>query len=264
MKTNAEQVQNDVYECETTASQDQCQARQGLEELFKSSPLTTKDLLFNLGLFTRSSLLVKYITLHEIYQRFVHIPGMIVEFGTWFGQNMVLLENLRAIHEPFNKQRHIVGFDTFEGYSTGFSQKDKPSVAWQEQSYSTGKNYQDYLNTLLQTHEQSNVLGHSCGKHFLVAGDVSRTAPDYFAKKPESLVAFAYFDIGLYEPTKAAMQAIKPHLLPGSIILLDELTWSESPGEAIAFKEVFDDTHFTVEKCKFYPSKSIVTYHGRK
>ena len=40
----------------------------------------------------------------------------ILEFGTRFGHNLVVFENLRAIYEPFNKTREIVGFDTFEGY----------------------------------------------------------------------------------------------------------------------------------------------------
>ncbi len=264
MQSEQNVVQTAVYECETTADATQLSARELLENLFATNPLSQEDLLFNLGLFTRSSLLVKYLTLHEIYQQFVKLPGMIVEFGTWWGQNLVLLENLRAIHEPFNKQRHIIGFDTFEGYSTKHcSDKDKLSIAWQEQSYSTGTNYKAYLETLLKTHEQSNVLGHLHGMHSLIAGNVTLTAPEYFSEHPESLVAFAYFDIGLYEPTKAAMQAIKPHLVPGSIILLDELTWAEAPGEAIAFKEVFNDTKFTIEKCKLYPSKAIITYHGK-
>ena len=100
--------------------------------------------------------------------------------------------------------------------------------------------------------------------HSLIKGDVTTTSTEYFAKHPESLVAFAYFDIGLYEPTKAAMLAIKPHLIPGSIILLDQLTWAESPGEALAFREVFQESNFTIEKCKYYPSKSIVTFHGNQ
>lgn len=262
MITEKTSVQTAVYENETTADKSQLHARQSLEELFKSNPLPPEDLLFNLGLFTRSSLLVKYITLHEIYQKFVTLPGLIVEFGTWWGQNLVLLENLRAIHEPFNKQRHIIGFDTFDGYLNITSEKDKPSMVWQEQSYSTGKTYQSYLTELLKTHEKSNVLGHLSGQHHLVAGDVTKTAPNYFSEHPESLVAFAYFDIGLYDATKAAMQAIKPHLMPGSILLLDELTWSESPGEALAFKEVFKNAKYTIEKCKYYPSKSIITYYG--
>lgn len=263
MASELSTVQKDIYGMETNADESQNEARNNLEKLFQSAPIPSADLLFNIGLFTRSSVLVKFLTLHEIYQRFVHIPGLIVEFGTWWGQNLVLLENLRAIHEPFNKQRHIIGFDTFEGYCIEPSEKDKPSIVWQGESYCTGKDYQRYLETLLKTHEQSNVLGHLNGKHQLIAGDVAKTAPNYFKDHPEKIIAFAYFDIGLYEPTKAAMLAIKPHLVPGSIILLDELTWSEAPGEALAFKEVFHDVKFTLEKCKYYPSKALVIVQGK-
>lgn len=263
MENNQNLVQAAVYECEATADETQKNARQELENLFASNPLPQQDLLLNLGLFTRSSLLAKYITLHEIYGRFVRIPGLIAEFGTWWGQNLVLLENLRAIHEPFNKQRRIIGFDTFNGYTEPSLGIDKASIVWAKHSYTTGKSYQAFLNNLLVSHEKSNVMGNINGLHTLIEGDIVQTAPKYFVEHPESLVAFAYFDLGLYEPTKAAMTAIKPHLLPGSIILLDELTWAESPGEAIAFKEVFHDTKYSIEKCNYFPSKSIVIFHGK-
>jgi hypothetical protein len=41
--------------------------------------------------------------------------------------------------------------------------------------------------------------------------------------------------------------------------LLDELTWREAPGEAMAFKETFSDCRYKIEKCRYYPSKAIVT-----
>ncbi len=255
-RTAAQQIA--AFNTETTASKAQLGHREELEKLFRSSPLPFEDLLFNLGMYTRSSLLVKFIVMHQLYERIVSIPGALVEFGTWWGQNLVLLENLRAIHEPFNKQRVILGFDTFAGY-TKASEKDKDSEVWVEHSYSTGKGYKDYLATLLEVHEGSNVLGHLKGNHKLVEGDVEKTAPNYFKNHPETIVAMAYFDMGLYKPTRAAMVAIRPHLVSGSVILLDELTWKESPGEALAFKEVFERGEYTIEKCKLYPSKSIIT-----
>lgn len=246
------------FQIETTAAPSQLAARDQILDLFQKSPLPPNDLLFNLGLYTRSSLLVKYLVLSDIYKRFRNIPGLICEFGTWWGQNLVLLENLRAIYEPFNKQRRILGFDTFTGY-TPLSSQDKPSAVWEENSYATGKAYKDYLESLLKAHEGSNVLGHIKGLHQLIEGNIIETVPAYFHAHPESLVAFAYFDLGLYEPTFQAMKAIKPHLMPGSILLLDELTWQESPGEAIAFKKVFANTPYRIEKIEMYPSKSIVT-----
>jgi len=232
---------------EHTATDAQLAAREKLMDLYCSSPLPIEDRLFNLGLYARSGVLVKFLVMADLYKRFLSVPGILVEFGTWFGQNLVLLENLRAILEPFNKQRRIVGFDTFTGYEG------------KQNFYATGKEYKDYLARLLKTHQRMNVYGHQDVDHELVEGDVTHTAPDYFTKRPEAIVAFAYFDIGLYEPTYWAMEAIKPHLVPGSILLLDQLTWDQAQGEAVAFKEVFGQTGYKIEKCALYPSKAIVT-----
>jgi len=247
------------FALETTATDDQLSSREKLKQLFQQSPLPTEDLLFNLGLYTRSSLLVKYLVLYDLYQKFLPLPGVVMEFGTWWGQNLVLMENLRAILEPFNKQRRIIGFDTFDGY-TGHAvgDKDGDGQFWTQSSYATGVNYKAYLEELLRTHEGMNVMGHVAGCHALIEGDVKKTVPEFFNKNPETIVAFAYFDIGLYEPTLAALKAIKPHLISGSMILFDELTWPESPGEAIALKEVFRPAEYTLEKVPLYPSKVLM------
>lgn len=235
---------------EHTAGDSQLRARKQLARMYRGAPLPEEDLLFNLGMYVRSGLLVKFLVMAELYKRFINVPGIIVEFGTWWGQNLVLLENLRAIYEPFNKQRRIIGFDTFEGYKEG-------KLA-EQGLYSTGRGYKAYLERLLKCHQQMNVYGHMSVDHELVAGDVTKTAPDYFRDHPEAIVAFAYFDMGPQAPTEAAMRAIQPCLVKGSILLLDELTWPEMPGEAIVLKKLFQRREYRVEKCPLYPSKAIV------
>jgi hypothetical protein len=241
----------------TTAHGETFDFRNRLRAMFEAAPMPGDELLFNLGLYVRSSLLVKFLVLNDLYQRFKHLPGALLEFGTWRGQNMVLMENLRAIHEPFNKQRTIIGFDTFSGYPESAAMAAE-SIETHD-GYNTRSDYSAYLAELLEVHEGNNAFGHIRGNHRLVVGDVVETAPEYFREHPEALVAFAFFDMGPYEPTLAALQAIKPHLMPGSVILFDELTWAGAPGEAIAFKEAFRDVRYAVEKCALYPSKSIVT-----
>ncbi len=241
----------------TTAQDAGLAARERLREMMNASPLDPGELMFNLGLYTRSSLLVKFLVLSEVYKRIQSLPGALIEFGTWRGQNLVLLENLRAIYEPFNKQRTIIGFDTFAGYpeDAGMAAKSTETHG----GYNTGSAYPDYLAELLRVHEAMNAFGHIPGGHKLIAGDVVETAPKYFADHPETLVAFAFFDMGPYEPTVAALKAIRPHLMPGSVLLFDELTWTGAPGEAIAFKEIFRDTRYAIEKVALYPSKTLVT-----
>jgi hypothetical protein len=241
----------------TTAQAEALACRERLKAMMQASPLPADELMFNLGLYVRSSLLVKFLVLDDVYRRIQHLPGALLEFGTWRGQNLVLLENLRAIHEPFNKQRTIIGFDTFQGYAEEAGMAAKSTET--HSGYNTGGAYPDYLAELLQVHEGMNAFGHIKSGHKLVAGDVTETAPRYFADHPETLVAFAFFDMGPYEPTIAALKAIRPHLMSGSVILFDELTWAGAPGEAIAFKEVFRDIPHTIEKHRLYPSKSLVT-----
>jgi hypothetical protein len=243
---------------ETNSSTEQLQNRTRLRELFAQTPIPVDDLMANLGLYIRGSALVKLLVLDDLFRRIVEIPGAIVEFGCFYGQNLVVFENLRAIYEPFNKTRQIIGFDTFQGYA-GFSEKDVRGEVLTEGNYGTLSEWKTQLEELLSVHEGNNVLGHLRGNHTIVAGDVVETAPEFFAQHPELTVALAYFDVGLYEPTKAGLTAIKPHLIPGSVILLDEFSWPAAKGEAIAFKEVFGDARFRLEKSALTPLRAIVT-----
>lgn len=63
--------------------------------------------------------------------------------------------------------------------------------------------------------------------------------PVYFTAHPEAIVALAYFDFDLYEPTKACLEAIRPRLTKGSVLVFDELNDPDSPGETTALMEVF-------------------------
>lgn len=247
-----------TYAMETNASPAQLDFRARLEEKFRSTPLPIEHLMCNLGLYIRSSVLVKFLVLNDLYQRILRLPGCIMEFGTWWGQNLVIFENFRAIHEPFNKTRKIVGFDTFTGY-LGFSAADPKGDVVAPGGYSVSEGYRAYLQELLAIHEGNNVLGHLRQRHEVIEGDVVKQLPQYLAKHPETVIALAYFDMALYEPTRAALHAIRPHLIPGSVILLDEFSWSEAPGEARAFREVFGDAGYAIERSQFTAERVIIT-----
>jgi hypothetical protein len=243
---------------ETCSSSEQLRFRGKIEELYRRCPLPPEQLACNLGLYVRASALVKTLVLDDLYRRILDVPGVIMELGCWWGQNLVLFENLRAIHEPFNKNRRVIGFDTFAGYA-GLGERDRAGGVFAEGNYAVAPDYRDYLADLLAAHEGANVLGHLRNRHALIEGDVTGTVPAYLAKHPETVVALAYFDLGLYGPTRACLEAIKPHLVPGSVLLLDELNWSEAPGEALAFREVFGTSGYTIQKSRLTAERAIVT-----
>lgn len=244
------------YKMETKASEQQLAHRELLYQLFHDRPLPDDQLLICLGLFMRSSALAKILFVNEAYQLILDQPGIIVEFGTWWGQNLVLFENLRAIYEPFNQSRRVVGFDTFQGYPD-ISEKDRPSDTIKVGGYKVAENYREYLESLIDYHEKNNVLA-AIKKHELVQGDVTKTAPAYFEKNDDVIVALAYFDMALYEPSKAALEAIKPHLVPGSVLMLDEFNNRDYPGETRAFKETFKGVSYRVKKSRYMTDRTFI------
>ncbi len=254
------------YELETKSTAAQIQQRNKIGEMFREHPMPDEHLLVSLGLYMRSSALVKILFINELYERIRDVPGVIMEFGVWWGQNLVLFENLRAIHEPFDQTRRVIGFDTFEGYD-GFSDMDHPTRedgfssytdVVKKGGYSVSQDYEGYLSELISAHEGVNVLG-NIRKHSLVKGNVIKTVPSYFETHPDLVVALAYFDLALYEPTKVALEAVKSRVVPGSVILLDEFNYPEAPGETVAFREVFNEVDYTIEKSKYIRDKAIVT-----
>jgi hypothetical protein len=79
-----------------------------------------------------------------------------------------------------------------------------------------------------------------------VKGDVRDTLPAYLQNNPETIIAFAYFDMDLYEPTKCCLEMIKPYLTKGSVIGFDELALSNWPGETMALREVWGTSNLKI------------------
>ena len=244
------------YRMETKAPEAQIKHREILYRLFREHPMPDDQLLINPGLYMRSSALAKILFLNELYELILDMPGVIIEFGTWWGQNLVVFENLRAIYEPFNQSRRVIGFDTFKGYPS-LSDKDRPSETIKVNAYNTTENYRAYLEELIDYHEKNNVLA-NVKKHQVVEGNVVETVPRFFKKNPEIVIALAYFDLVLYEPTKVCLQTIKPHLMRGSVIMLDNFNWHDYPGETIGFKEAFKDAKYSAHRSRFMTDRTFI------
>ena len=221
----------------TFFSNDETKHRANLLELFKSCPIPEGQLFNNLGLFLNSKDLARILFMDFLYRQIVDVQGVIMDLGTRWGQNMALFTALRGLYEPFNRHKKIIGFDTFQGFPS-VSSKDGTSDLMKKGNTATTKNYEEYLEKILQSFEGANPLSHIT-KHELRKGDASREIKKYLAENPETIVALAYFDFDIYEPTKACLNAIKTHLVKGSVLGFDELNDHDSPGETLALKEVF-------------------------
>lgn len=242
----------------TGASEAERSARQDFYKLFKKSPIPEGETLDNLALFMKRQNLSRVLMLNEIYKKIIHVHGIICEFGVHWGSNLALYESFRGMYEPYNYNRKIVGFDTWEGFPS-IHEKDGTAGIAQKGAYATTKGYEAYLEEVMNFHESNAPLAHK-KKFELVKGDASRTIHEYLAAHPETIIAFAYFDFDIYEPTKVCLEAILPHLSKGAIIGFDELNFPDFPGETLAFKEVLGAGNYRIHRDPNNPSPSYIIF----
>jgi hypothetical protein len=173
--------------------------------------------------------------MNYIYQKIIDVQGVVFDLGTRWGQNMSLFSSLRGIYEPYNRHRKIIGFDTFEGF-VEITPEDGGSNLMNTGNVTVSPNYENYLNEIMECHEQDNPLSH-IKKFSIIKGDANSTVQDYLEAHPETIISLAYFDFDVYKPTAKVLETIIPRLTRGSVLGFDELNDPDSPGETIALME---------------------------
>ena len=217
---------------------------------FRNCPIPGDEILQNLGLFLSSKNLSRILFMDHLYKQIIDVQGIVTEFGTRWGQNIALFSALRGIYEPFNRHRKIVGFDTFTGFPE-MGEKDRQSHKLiKKDGFPTTENYVEYLTKVMEYHEQDNPVSH-IRKFDLRVGDAIVEIDRLLKEYPETIIALAYFDFDLYEPTKKCLEAIRGHLVKGSILAFDELSDHDSPGETIALKEVFGLNNIKLRRYRY-------------
>jgi hypothetical protein len=244
-----------IEECFT--SEELCN-KDKLNDLFINSPIPRDQILDNIGLFIRRQILSRIIMMNDLYKRILDVNVIICEFGTFWGNNLALFESFRGMYEPYNSRRKIIGFDTFEGFPHVSEKYDNLELG-KKGTHSTTAGYENFLSELLSIHEKQSPISH-IKKYELIKGDATKTIKEYLEKNPETIIAFAYFDFDLYEPTKVCLEAILPHLTKGAIIGFDELNYHLFPGETKAFDEILGINKYKIFRDRNNANPSYIMF----
>ncbi len=248
-------MNRDPYAIKTYSSETESALRSDFAAHFKNSPIPDDQILSNMGLYLNSKSLSRILFMNHLYEQIVDVMGVVMEFGTRWGPNLGEFVALRGIYEPFNRHRKIIGFDTFAGFPK-IDSEDGQSEMMEVGHLTVPENYKDYLEEVLNFQERDNPLSH-IKKFELCEGDATKTLPKYLQENPETIIALAYFDFDVYEPTRFCLEAIKPRLVKGSVLGFDELNDPDSPGETLALMEVFGLNNI---KLRRYPYASRTSY----
>ena len=241
-------------------SASEAEHRRAFARRFRSIGMPDEELMTNLGMFVRRQQWSRYLFMHELYQRALGVHGVVMEFGTRWGQNLALFSVFRGIYEPFNFARTIVGFDTFAGFPS-VAAEDGLADGLTAGAYGVTSDWELVLEEILEYHESESPIPH-VRKFELVKGDVSATLPAYLERHPETVVALAYFDMDIYEPTRDALRALRPYLTRGSVLGFDEACFATMPGETVAIREVLGLDRVRLQRSPFCPLTSFVVWEG--
>lgn len=234
------------------------QARDQLAGLLADTPIPRGELIDNLGLYAERRQVMDVLAFDALYRLVLGVPGVIMEFGTRWGRHLGLLSALRAVHEPYNVHRRVIGFDTFTGFPD-VSEVDRGSRHAKPGGLATVPGYQNHLERVIAAHESMDALGH-VRRTLSVAGDVRETLPRYLEENPQTVIALAYFDLDLYEPTRATLEEVTPYLTEGSVLAFDQVNHVKWPGETRALREVLSTKDLRLELIPGFPSPAFVRW----
>ncbi len=198
----------------------------------KSTPIPDEELSRNLFLYSDRRAYSRFLFLNELYQAAMKVHGSILTFGCRYGVNEVILNGLRDIYEPYNWNREIHTFDTFEGFPSVSSCDGKAKNG----EFGVPAGYAAHLKSLVAHHRRASPLQQLMGVT-IHEGDVTNTLPNFIQINPHILVSMVYLDLHLYEPTKLVLDQISSRVVRGGVIAFDELSVRDWPGETMAFLE---------------------------
>lgn len=204
--------------------------RRKMEEYWERSPGTAVWKLQNFTKYVARQELTRFLLKYEIFKQVLDVQGSIIECGVLAGCGLMTWAHLSAIFEPLNYQRKVIGFDTFEGFTT-LTDKDKLTKVAQLGGLALDS-YDDIIEAI-DIYDTNRTMG-SEEKVILVRGDMLTTVPQYLKENPETVVSLLFLDVDVYAPTKIALEHFIPRMPKGSIVAFDELNIGGWPGETLA------------------------------
>jgi hypothetical protein len=204
--------------------------------------------------------LANIIGIEYIYKKIINSVGNIFEFGCRFGPKTSLFYNLKKIYEPYNYNRNIISFDTFDGFAT-FDEKDKNKnnkSFIKENNYNVTKNYEEELNEIMKLHEENAPLSH-ISQYQIIKGDASETLMDWLDSNKHSIASLVYFDMDVYKPTKDCLHNILKICHKGSVLCFDEINHKIWPGETLAILEELNILNYKIEGNPYICNMGIIT-----
>lgn len=197
--------------------------------------ISATNLANNFSVFATRQQITRFIEAFRYWEMIRNIPGNILECGVAGGSFLFSMAHFSSIYEPHHYTRKIIGFDTFEGFTTPSSQDLSSGAKHMIEGGLCYDSY-EYLSEAIKIYDQNRMIG-NLPKVSLHKGDICDTLPKYLSEHPSATISLLHLDLDLYSPTKKVLELTIDRMPKGSIIVFDEINNDDYPGETIAVME---------------------------
>jgi hypothetical protein len=205
---------------------------------FKIDPLDAVKLF---PVLARRQWLKRFLSHAELFKLTLEVPGDIAEVGVFRGLGLFTWANLLEAYCIGDRTKVVYGFDNWQGFSALSPEDGAVATEVQKQAggFSPAK-YREELERAIAIFNRDRFVPWK-PRIELVAGNVEQTSGSFVEMNPGVRFSLIHMDCDLYAPTKASLQAFWPRLSRGGLILFDEYSIREWPGETRAVDEFFAD-----------------------
>jgi hypothetical protein len=227
--------------------------RRQVESYARDSAGTAFEKFENFPKYISRQNVARHLALFEIFKLCLPVQGDVIEGGVNWGGGLMWFALMSTALEPFNLQRRIIGFDTFEGFpSLNAKDIDHAEISKEHKPGGYSANSYDDLLQCINNYDHNRPVGH-VPKVRLVQGDACQTMPKYLIENPHTVVSLLHLDFDIFEPTKVAIETFFPRMPKGAIILFDELNCLKWPGETQAVLETVGLRSLKIQRLTFEP-----------
>ena len=201
-----------------------------------------------------SQSLIKLLAINSHYKKILKTPGHIVEFGSFFGTNILLFQNLKYIHEP-HVDRQIFSFDRFR--ENQIYDVKNASKKFKYHTYDSA--FSDLLATS-EIHHALNSIPFKDSFVHLIDGDIEKTLPEILLNDSDFSICLVYIDVDSNSLSKFIFEKISNRLVSGGIVIIEGYLNKNTMGIASEIRDFISVFKEVGPLCRLGMSNYLVSF----
>ena len=185
--------------------------------------------------------LKRFLAHSELFKMTREVPGDIAELGVYRGLGLMTWANLLESYCVGDRTKTVFGFDNWKGFAQ-LSKQDggEKALSGKEVGGFSPSAFKEELESAIRIFDGDRFIPWK-PRIKLVEGDIGETIPRFADENPGVRFSLIHFDCDLYKPTKIAIEKLWPRLSRGGIMIFDEYSIHDWPGETMAVDEFLSD-----------------------